>query len=129
MNDQSIIKSQIRLREATLTEIAEVTSKLSLQNEEPQNLLSVKDVSGNSGANSERIDSKYFCPITNRLMKYPVIAFDGKCYEKEAIVDYIGKYKQSPITKEKISDVEWTISLLYTNQSLKEEIDEKFLNS
>ena len=50
MNDQSIIKSQIRLREATLTEIAEVTSKLIFQNEEPQNLLSVKDVSGNSGA-------------------------------------------------------------------------------
>ena len=32
MNDQSIIKSQIRLREATLTEIAEVTSKLIFQN-------------------------------------------------------------------------------------------------
>ena len=47
MNDQSIIKSQLRLKEATLTEIAEVTSKLIFQNEEPQNLLSVKDVSGN----------------------------------------------------------------------------------
>ena len=50
MNDQSIIKSQLRLKEATLTEIAEVTSKLIFQNEEPQKLLSVKDVSGNSGA-------------------------------------------------------------------------------
>ena len=50
MNDQSIIKSQLRLKEATLSEIAEVTSKLFFQNEEPQKLLSVKDVSGNSGA-------------------------------------------------------------------------------
>ena len=50
MNDQSIIKSQLRLKEATLSEIAEVTSKLFFQNEEPQKFLSVKDVSGNSGA-------------------------------------------------------------------------------
>ncbi len=50
MIDQSIIKSQLRLKEATLNEIAEVTSKLFFQNEEPQKLLSVKDVSGNSGA-------------------------------------------------------------------------------
>ena len=50
MNDQSIIKSQLRLKEATISEIAEVTSKLFFQNEEPQKLLSVKDVSGNSGA-------------------------------------------------------------------------------
>ena len=50
MNDQSIIKSQLRLKEATLSEIAEVASKLFFQNEEPQKLLSVKDVSGNSGA-------------------------------------------------------------------------------
>ena len=33
MNDQSIIKSQLRLKEATLSEIAEVTSKLFFQNE------------------------------------------------------------------------------------------------
>ena len=50
MNDQSIIKSQLQLKEATLSEIAEVTSKLFFQNEKPQKLLTVKDISGNSGA-------------------------------------------------------------------------------
>ena len=72
------------------------------------------------------IDSRYLCPLTNELMKDPVIAFDGKCYEKEAIIDYIRKNKQSPITKEKIDDVEWAISLLHSSKSLKDEINEKF---
>ena len=74
-------------------------------------------------------DQKYLCPLTDELMRDPVIAFDGKCYEKEAIIDYIRKNKQSPITKEKIDDVEWAISLLYDNQSLKQEIEAKFFSS
>ena len=72
------------------------------------------------------IDKKYICPLTNKLMKNPVIAFDGQCYEKEAIIDYFKKSKESPITKEKIDDVEWAISLLYGNKSLEQEIKEKF---
>ena len=39
-------------------------------------------------------------------MVNPVIAFDEQCYEKEAIISYIRKNKESLITKEKIDDIE-----------------------
>ena len=77
----------------------------------------------NSGDNN--IDSKYLCPITNKVMKDPVIAFDENCYERDAIIEYFRKCKQSPMTKEKIEDVEWVISLLVENYALKQEIEQK----
>ena len=78
-----------------------------------------------SNDENQSIDSKYICPLTNKLMTNPVIAFDGQCYEKEAIIDYIKQHKQSPITKEKIDDVEWVISMLYENSRLKKEIEQR----
>ena len=80
-------------------------------------------ISGSSGDDS--IDSKYICPLTNKCMINPVMAVDGQCYEKEAIIDYIKKNKQSPITKEKIDDIEWFIEMLYENVSLKKEIEQR----
>ena len=70
-----------------------------------------------------KIDSKYLCPLTRKIMVNPVIAFDEQCYEKEAIISYFRQYKESPITKEKIDDVEWVISLLIENKRLKKEIE------
>ena len=60
-------------------------------------------------------------------MKNPVIAFDQHCHEKEAIILYICQHKESPITKEKIDDVEMVIDLLVENKSLQNEIQDKGL--
>ena len=74
---------------------------------------------------SHDVDSKYLCPLTKKVMINPMIAFDDQCYEKEAIISYICEYKQLPTTKEKIDDVEWVVSLLVENTSLKHEIEKK----
>ena len=76
--------------------------------------------------NSE-IDSKYICPLTKKVMTNPVIAFDDECYENEAIISYLRRYKQSPITKEKIDDVEFVVEMLFENKNLKKEIKQKGL--
>ena len=62
----------------------------------------------------EAIDSKYICPITQKIMQCPVVAY---CYEKNAIIGYWRQHGKSPITHQKIDDVELVISLLYQNQS------------
>ena len=80
-----------------------------------------------SSGTCDNIDSKYLCPLTKKVMINPVIAFDEQCYEKDAIIKYINKYKESPITKEKIDDVELIIQLLVQNQGLKHEIQQKQL--
>lgn len=41
------------------------------------------------GGDYDRYDAKYICPITKRLMKIPVIAYDGETYEREAVVEYM----------------------------------------
>lgn len=43
---------------------------------------------------------KYICPITIDLMIDPVKASDNKIYEKDAIIDWLKKNKESPITRE-----------------------------
>ena len=43
------------------------------------------------------IDGKYICPITKKIMKSPVIAYDGCVYEKEAIIKYLTKNKTTPM--------------------------------
>ena len=43
---------------------------------------------------------KYTCPITMDLMIDPVKASDNKIYEKDAIIDWLKKNKESPITRE-----------------------------
>ena len=38
--------------------------------------------------NNSTTDPKYLCPITNRIMRNPVTAFNGVTYEKSAIVKF-----------------------------------------
>ena len=59
--------------------------------------------SGTQENENKSIDPKYLCPLTQKVMLNPVIAFDDQCYDK-----------QSPVTKEKI-DIEWAIQILLEN--------------
>ena len=77
--------------------------------------------------NNKSIDPKYLCPLTEKVMLNPVIAFDDQCYDKDAIISYLRQYKESPVTKEKIDDVEWAIQMLLENKNLKQEIKHKGL--
>lgn len=44
------------------------------------------------------IPREYICPITNEIMRDPVLAFDGNTYERSAISSYLKRYNKSPIT-------------------------------
>ena len=46
------------------------------------------------------IVDEYLCPITQELPIDPVIAEDGKIYERSAIMEWLGRNRQSPITRE-----------------------------
>ena len=94
---------------------------------EGQVMTSLNGVNDDGMQENKHIDSKYLCPLTKKVMLNPVIAFDGECYEKEAIISYLRKYKESPTTKETIDDVEWVIELLVENTHLKDKIQEKGL--
>ena len=114
-----------QLRNDIYTIIQTLCDNNPIPREKPQkNAKFESDCQGQVMVNSSivDIDSKYLCPLTKNVMKNPVIAFDQHCYEKEAIISYIHKHKESPITKEKIDDVEMVIDLLVENKSLKNEI-------
>ena len=44
------------------------------------------------------IPKKYLCPLSKVIMKDPVMAFDGYCYERSAIETYFEVHHKSPIT-------------------------------
>ncbi len=49
----------------------------------------------------------FLCPITNKIMRYPVTASDGIVYEKRAISDWLQSSKLSPVTRQPITDLLW----------------------
>ena len=69
-------------------------------------------------------DPKYYCPITNRIFKNPVTAFNGVTYDKSAIVKFWRENGHSFENKDEKIDVELAISMLYPNKQLKAEIEE-----
>ena len=52
----------------------------------------------NNTLDHDDIPKKFKCPLTNKLMKDPVMAFDECTYEREAIHRYLQKCKKSPRT-------------------------------
>lgn len=48
---------------------------------------------------------EFLCPITNKIMKDPVVASDGYNYERKAIRRWFRKKRTSPMTNEELSDL------------------------
>ncbi|MBA43007.1 MAG: hypothetical protein CMF62_03245 [Magnetococcales bacterium] len=61
---------------------------------------------------------QYRCPISNLFFHDPVIASDGKTYEREIIEEYVTKKTRSPVTNEYFKSVE-----LYSNDLMKELVE------
>src|SRR5436190_1520244 len=67
------------------------------------------------------IPETFLCPITNAIMKDPVIDPDGNSYERVAIMEWVNKNRNSPITRNIL-----LAHQLFPNRALKGMI-EKFL--
>lgn len=61
------------------------------------------------------VDPTFICPITQDIMKDPVVAADGRTYERAAIVEWINKEHRSPITNAALS-----VEFLVPNFSLRD---------
>lgn len=64
------------------------------------------------------IPSRMICPITQRLLKDPVVAADGNTYERVAITRWFRRKRVSPLTNLPISDA------LVPNRALADAIEE-----
>merc|ERR1719249_39591 len=63
------------------------------------------------------IPEAFLCPIMQRVMRDPVIAFDGRSYEREAIEEYLKKHNKSPIT-----GAEAITTMVFPNHDLRSRI-------
>ncbi len=71
------------------------------------------------GSKRIRVYHQFICPITQEVMKHPVIAEDGVTYEKDAISTWLKNHSTSPMTRERISATK-----LIPNIALKQLIDQ-----
>ena len=60
---------------------------------------------------------EYYCPLTKRLMKDPVVDTEGNTYEREAIERWLRVQSSSPITNGYLS-----LDMIKPNRDLKKEI-------
>lgn len=63
------------------------------------------------------LPKEFFCPLTKRLMKDPVVDNDGHSFEREAIRRWLQAQNSSPITNEYLS-----LDMLQPNEELKRRI-------
>src|SRR5438477_10033160 len=61
--------------------------------------------------------NNYICPITQQIMREPVIASDGFTYEEKAIKEWTKKRKISPMTREPLN------GSFYQNRLILQQID------
>ena len=83
-------------------------------------------ICNNTSDDKQEIEQKYLCPISQKLMKNPVIAFDGITYEKENIIKYLNQHATMPNGDEKNCNVQMAINDLTCNRVLKQAIEENF---
>eukprot|EP01084_Bolivina_argentea_P234406 394639_1 len=65
------------------------------------------------------IPLRFICPITNKIMNDPVIAFDMMSYERDAITQFLKTHKRSPTTNQLLEN---DVIKLFSNLKLKQEI-------
>ena len=83
-----------------------------------QNLLKEHGAkTGIKESKSVDIPSEFLCPITNEVMKDPVIAFDGHTYERSKITDYLKQHSKSPVTGDAAE-----YSMVIPNKAMKKQI-------
>lgn len=63
------------------------------------------------------VPEQFICPITQELMKDPVVTKYGQSYERAAILEWIAKGKDCPLTRQPLS-----LSGIITNHSLRSQI-------
>jgi len=68
------------------------------------------------------IESKFFCPLTHKLLLDPVVTLSGKSYDKMGLEEYIRIYGKDPETGQ---DIE--VSSLRTNITLRELVSMMYL--
>jgi hypothetical protein len=66
----------------------------------------------------------FLCPITQDVMRDPVILQDGHSYERKAIMDWLKRSKRSPLTNEElpISSKYGSLPMMLDNYALKSAI-------
>lgn len=69
-------------------------------------------------SNDEEVES-FLCPISQTIMRDPVMTPRGITYERKSILDWLKKEKTCPITKTPLKE-----SDLISNYTLKQAIDE-----
>jgi len=84
---------------------------------QPSAQLAIKSNEKKKPVLHEEIPEHFCCPITLSLMNDPVISPSGHSYEREAILEHLGKHKTDPLTNEPIS-----IGDLRPNRGLRDAI-------
>jgi hypothetical protein len=81
--------------------------------------LIVREKMGDCGRRKVKVSHQFFCPITQEIMRDPVIAEDGHTYEKAVIEKWLEKSPTSPMTRQQLSS-----AMLIPNFALKQLIDQ-----
>ncbi|KAL7485781.1 hypothetical protein ACHAW6_011381 [Cyclotella cf. meneghiniana] len=71
----------------------------------------------NNNNNNTKVPKEFYCPLSKRIMKDPVIDPDGNAYEREAIERWLRVQSSSPITNGYL-----TVEMLRPSKELKSRI-------
>ena len=56
--------------------------------------------------NHNPLPREFYCPLSGKVLKDPMVDADGNVYSREAILEYLAENQASPITKRKMASSE-----------------------
>jgi Inhibitor of Apoptosis domain/U-box domain len=59
----------------------------------------------------------FMCPITQDLIRVPVVCEDGHSYERDALIQWLSQHDTSPMTNEKLK-----LKVLFPNHALRQQL-------
>eukprot|EP00804_Cyclotella_cryptica_P021808 CCRYP_000799-RA/>CCRYP_000799-RA protein AED:0.13 eAED:0.13 QI:384/0/0.5/1/1/1/2/0/552 len=86
-------------------------------NNNNNNKASSDNGNSNSNNNNNKLPKEFYCPLSKRIMKDPVVDPDGNAYEREAIERWLRVQSSSPITNGFL-----TVEMLRPSKDLKSRI-------
>ena len=71
----------------------------------------------NNNAGEDNVPEEFICPITNEIMKNPLMSIHGFNFEREAIFEWLQTHSTCPLSRRELN-----VSKLVTNCALRERI-------
>jgi hypothetical protein len=114
-----LIENEIQRRQRSPSERIDDTEPESLESSDRGNVASLPSKESPPPLEDRDVPKGFICPLTMDIMYDPVLDQEGNTYERRAIMEWLRRKRNSPVSRQPLND-----KMLIPNNALRETIHE-----